>query len=122
LTAIPLRGVSYAVVFIESRAFTRRLTELAGDSADDVLRQIEYDLLEHPQRGRIVKGLGGIRKGRVPNPARRKGKRGGFRYFYLYFIRDQQVGLLFLLDKDEQEDLNPAERKLLRELAAESRR
>jgi hypothetical protein len=67
------------VVFIESRAFTRRLTELAGDSADDVLRQIECDLLEHPERGRIVKGLGGIRKGRVANPARRKGKRGGFR-------------------------------------------
>ena len=95
--------------------------QLAGDSADDVLREIQDDLLQSPERGSIVKGLGGIRKARASNPARRKGKRGGFRYLYVYYRTEQQIGLLYLLDKDEQEDLNPVERKLLRELAAQGR-
>lgn len=72
LDAILHCGISYAVVFIESRPFTRRLTELAGDSADNVLRQIQDDLLQNPERGSIVKGLGGIRKARMSNPARGK--------------------------------------------------
>lgn len=109
------------MVFIESRLFTRRLTQLAGDSADDVLREIQDDLLQSPERGNIIKGLGGIRKARASNPARKKGKRGGFRYLYVYYRTEQQIGLLYLLDKDEQEDLNTAERKLLRELAAQGR-
>jgi hypothetical protein len=62
-----------------------------------------------------------VRKARIANPGRGKGKRGGFRYLYVYFRAEQQIGLLFLLDKDEREDLNAAERKLLRELANQGR-
>ena len=58
--------------------------ELAGDSADEVLRGIQADLLENPEKGSIVQGLGGIRKARAANPARGKGKRGGYRYMHLY--------------------------------------
>lgn len=72
------------MVFIESHAFTRRLAELAGDSADEVLRAIQADLLQNPQKGRMVEGLGGIRKARAANPTRGKGKRGGYRYMHLY--------------------------------------
>ena len=104
--------------FIESRLFTRRLHELAGDYADEVLRNIEEDLLRQPEKGALVPGLGGIRKARVGNPARGKGKRGGFRYLYVYFIVDQQIGLLYLLDKNEQDDLTQAQRKILRALAS----
>jgi hypothetical protein len=58
--------VSYAVVYptvwySSSHVFTRRLRELAGESADDVLREIEGDLTRNPERGDVVKGLGGIR-------------------------------------------------------------
>lgn len=102
------------MVFIESRLFTRRLAELAGNSARDVLAKIQTDLLEHPARGAMVQGLGGIRKARVSNPGRGKGKRGGFRYLYLYLERQHHVHLLFLLDKGEQEDLSADERKALR--------
>jgi len=45
-----------------------------------------------------------------------KGRRGGFRYMYLYLERREHVHLLFLFDKDEQEDLNPAQRTFLRQL------
>lgn len=102
------------MVFIESRLFTRRLAELAGDSAEDVLARIQADLLENPARGRMVQGLGGIRKARASNPGRAKGKRGGFRYLYLCLERRGHIHLLFLLDKGEQEDLSADERKALR--------
>jgi hypothetical protein len=104
------------VVFIESKAFTRRLHELAEDAADSVLAGIHGGLLNNPARGDIVKGLAGIRKARIANPGRGKGKRGGFRYMYLYLERKDHIHLLFLFDKDEQEDVNPAQRTFLRRL------
>ena len=45
------------MVFIESRPFTKRLRELTGGDEDDVLRGIQAELLEHPERGKIVGGL-----------------------------------------------------------------
>ncbi len=66
----------------------------------------------------MVKGLAGIRKARITNPGRGKGKRGGFRYLYLYLEHRSHVHLLFLLDKNEQDDLNPVERNQLRSLVA----
>lgn len=65
----------------------------------------------------MVQGLGGIRKERCPNPARTKGKRGGYRYLFLYLERRDHIHLLYLLDKDEQEDLSNDERRLLRTMA-----
>lgn len=74
------------VEFIESRPFTRKLHQLAGGGADEVLRTIQAELARNgnADRGAMVPGLGGVRKARVANPARGKGKRGGFRYLYLY--------------------------------------
>jgi hypothetical protein len=106
------------VVFIESKAFTKRLHELAKDTADSLLVSIQSSLVDNPARGDVVKGLGGIRKARISNPGRGKGKRGGFRYMYLYIERNDHIHLLFLFDKDEQEDLNTAQRAFLRQLVA----
>jgi len=102
------------VEFIESPAFTRRLRQLAGDSADELLSAIQRELLEKPDRGTMVPGLGGVRKARIANPGRRKGKRGGYRYLYLYFERRQHIHLLILLDKNEQEDASDEQRKQMR--------
>lgn len=110
------------MVFIESRSFTRRLGQLAGDAAGDVLRELQNDLLRDPARGDVVKGLGGIRKARLANPTRGKGTRGGYRYMHLYLERREHIHLLFVFDKDEQEDLSEKERKALRQMVAELRR
>jgi hypothetical protein len=104
------------VVFIESRPFTRRLEELAGAPALEVLGHIQGDLLVNPERGSLLQGLGGVRKARSSNPARGKGKRGGYRYFFLHLKHKEHVHLLLLLDKDEQEDLTNEERKALRKI------
>jgi mRNA-degrading endonuclease RelE of RelBE toxin-antitoxin system len=118
---VPLCGIYHNVIFIESKAFTRRLYHLARDSADSVLSAIQNELADNPIRGDVVKGLGGIRKARVSNPTRGKGKRGGFRYLYLYLEHRSHIHLLLLIDKNEQGDLNPEQREFLRHLAAQIR-
>ncbi|MGO9125514.1 MAG: hypothetical protein ACLPXM_21230 [Terriglobales bacterium] len=57
-----------------------------------------------------------MRKARAANPARQKGTRGGFRYFFLFLERKQHIHLLALLDKGEQEDISQDERKALKAL------
>ena len=70
------------------------------------------------QRGTVVPGLAGVRKARVENPARSKGKRGGFRYMYYLLERDDEIYLMFLFDKGEQEDLNENQEAALRRAIA----
>ncbi|HET7106407.1 MAG TPA: type II toxin-antitoxin system RelE/ParE family toxin [Candidatus Acidoferrum sp.] len=83
---------------------------------------IQEDLRRNPDRGAIVPALGGVRKARVANPERGKGKRGGYRYLYLFLEKRQHIHLLILLDKNEQEDLSEEQRKQVRQWAAEVRK
>lgn len=103
------------MLFIESRPFTRKLHRLPREDADALLKAIQQDLLESPDRGALVQGLGGVRKARAGNPGRGKGTRGGFRYLYLHLERRRHIHLLILLDKNEQEDLTHEQRKQIRE-------
>jgi hypothetical protein len=88
----------------------------------DVLSSIQADLIKNPQRGDRVQGLGGIRKARCSNPGRGKRKRGGFRCLFLHLEDRNQIHLLYLLDKDEQEDLSADERKAMRTWVSEIKR
>ena len=105
----------HIVEFIESRVFTKRLSQLAHDSADELLKAIQGELETKPDRGAMVPGLGAVRKARIANPGRGKGKRGGYRYLYLYLEDKQHVHLLILLDKNEQEDASEEQRRQIRE-------
>jgi hypothetical protein len=99
--------------FIEFSAFTSRLMALAKEHAEDVLLEIQNDLLANPKRGQVVQGTAGVRKARATDPARGKGKRGGFRYLYYYIERDGQIYLLMVFTKDEQDDLTKDQKKKL---------
>ena len=110
------------MVFVESRVFTRRLLALGAEISERVLSAIQADLLDNPERGRLVPGLGGVRKARTPNPERSKGKRGGFRFLHLYLEARAHIHLFFLLDKNEQEDASTEQRRQLREWAAQIKR
>jgi hypothetical protein len=101
--------------FIEIEAFTSRLKALAKQHAEEVLLEIQNDLLENPERGATVAGTGGTRKARIADPVRNKGKRSGFRYLYYYIERDGQIFLLMIFGKNEQDDLDKNQKKLLKQ-------
>jgi hypothetical protein len=96
--------------FIEMSTFMRQLEQKASL---DLLFQIEDELLKDPERGDLVPGTHGARKARIGDPKRRSGKRGGFRYIYLYMKYHSHIFLLFLYGKDEQGDLSPTQKKAL---------
>ena len=88
--------------FVQSGIFEKRLRERGGD---ELLRAIEAAVLDNPEAGDIVQGTGGVRKLRVADPARGKGKRGGFRVLFLDLPRTARTFLLYFYGKDEAEDL-----------------
>jgi hypothetical protein len=99
--------------FLETATFVERLAELGGDQQMELLYAIQDELLADPERGDLVKGLGGVRKARIAAPTRPEGKRGGYRYLYLYLEMRGRIYLLYLFDKREQSDLDDEEHKVL---------
>src|SRR5437899_12171554 len=76
--------------FVETLAFTRKLYQIADDRT---FQAIQSQLVENPERWPIVAGTGGARKGRVGDPTSSRGKRGSFRYYYLYLPHRGRVYL-----------------------------
>ena len=72
------------ITFVETGAFTSRIERLGLEPA---LRELQEELLEQPERGATDAGTGGLRKIRMPNPTKGKGKSGGARVHYLWVPR-----------------------------------
>jgi mRNA-degrading endonuclease RelE of RelBE toxin-antitoxin system len=89
--------------FVESKPFSKQLRELS----DEILVNIQSDLVQNPERGAIVKGTHGVRKARVADPAKSRGRSGSYRYLYLYLEHAGRIHLLYLFSKGEQADLSP---------------
>lgn len=97
--------------FIETHTFTRLVTELL---ADEEYREMQYALLENPERGDIIRGGGGIRKLRFAVQGR--GKSGGVRVIY-YWIKDKHlIYMLLIYSKSKKDNLTDKETAILREL------
>ncbi len=96
--------------FVETLAFTRKLYQIADDRT---FQAIQSQLVENPERWPIVAGTGGARKGRVGDPTSSRGKRGSFRYYYLYVPHRGRVYLLAIFSKREASDLSPSQKKEL---------
>jgi hypothetical protein len=77
----------------------------------EVLFNIQKELLNDPRRGPVMQGTNGARKARVGRGS--GGKRGGFRYIYVYVEYAEKIYLLFLYGKDEQDDLTVEQKKQL---------
>jgi hypothetical protein len=99
------------VEFIETPLFTKLLS---GYLEDDQYRRLQLALALDPEAGDVMPGTGGCRKLRWADRRRGKGKRGGLRVIYYYFVKDAQIGLLTLYDKDEVLDLSAKEKRLLK--------
>src|SRR5713226_6007788 len=97
--------------FVEAPAFTRHVSDYLSD---DEYQELQNQLAANPELGDLMPGTGGFRKLRWADPRRGKGRRGGLRIVYYYFLSDQQIWLMTLYDKDEAADLTPTEKRALK--------
>ncbi len=104
-------------VFVELPPFERHR---AGYLGDDAFRALQELLMQQPEAGDLMPDTGGLRKLRFADAtpkgtsfgARRgKGKRGGLRVIYYWWLGGQQFWLFTLYDKDEMADLTSQQRK-----------
>ena len=99
------------LVFVETAVFTKRIARLGLEHA---LRGLQLELLENPTAGDLDPGTGGLRKVRMADPTRGKGKRGGARVHYLWLPHRGMIYLLFAYSKDEDDTLSAQQKRALR--------
>lgn len=99
------------MVFIETAVFTKFITRYLSD---DEYLGLQTFLAKYPDAGMIVRGTGGVRKLRWATPG--KGKRGGLRVIYYWQVDQNEIWMLTVYGKSEQESI-PAH--ILRKIAEE---
>jgi mRNA-degrading endonuclease RelE of RelBE toxin-antitoxin system len=97
------------VVFVETPTFTRCVLALMDDERYSALQR---HLADRPGSGRLIPGAGGIRKIRWAGSGR--GKRGGLRVIYYWWVAADRITMLFVYPKSVQDDLTADQLKQLR--------
>lgn len=82
----------------------------------DVLAKVQAEILRNPEAGKVIQGTGGLRKVRIGDEKRGKGKRGGYRAIYLDLPHLERTYLLALYDKNEKSDISSGEKAVLKAL------
>jgi hypothetical protein len=100
-------------LFVELPPFERLRASYLDDEA---YRALQNELLENPMAGDVIEGTGGLRKLRRPDPRRGKGKRGGLRVIYYWWLGGEQFWLFTVYDKDQADDLTPDQRLVVKRL------
>ncbi|WP_413987833.1 type II toxin-antitoxin system RelE/ParE family toxin [Labrys okinawensis] len=100
---------------VETTAFTgqaRRLEVTAEEMAT------LYDTYAaNPSYGQIVRGTGGLRKGRISKSD--TGKSGGYRVFSFFADERDPVFFLWIIDKSEDETLTDAQENAFKRLTSQ---
>lgn len=109
LTHIRLWRRFLHVVFIETPTFTKHVLQLMDDASYSAL---QVHLAETPDAGDLIRGSGGMRKIRWAGSGR--GKRGGLRVIYYWWMANDRISMLLVYPKNEQDDLSADQIKLLR--------
>lgn len=103
------------MVYIETPVFTRQIVKLLSD---DEYRELQQELNFNPAAGAIIKHSGGLRKLRWRTAA--KGKRGGIRVIYYWYVSEDEIYMLLAYGKGEKDDLTAKELKVLRRVIQEA--
>lgn len=98
-------------VFVEVDLFTRKFGALGLEDED--LRKLQTELLRNPAAGAVDPGTCGLRKIRMPDPARRQGKRFGARVHYLLVPHRSTIYLVNVYPKAGQDALTAEQKKAL---------
>ena len=94
--------------FVELPPFERRRESYLKD---DEYRALQAMLLHKPDIGDVISGTGGLRKVRYEDKRRGKGKRGGMRVIYYFWVSGQEFWMFTVYSKGEVSDLSSTERK-----------
>jgi hypothetical protein len=100
--------------FVETTEFSKWQPRFLPGAA---YGELQKELIANPQKGAVMPGCGGLRKIRIRDPKRQRGKRGGARVIYLHVPEAEQFLMLDVYSKGEKEDLTAAEKAEFRELA-----
>ena len=98
-----------AVVFVETPVFTRRIQQYMDDAE---YAEMQAFLSDNPDAGNVIRGTGGMRKLRWAGSGR--GKRGGLRVIYYWWVAKDRISLLLAYPKNEQDDLTADQLKQLK--------
>lgn len=109
LTCLRLWRSLLRVVFVETPTFTKRVLRLMDDER---YSELQAYLAKHPDAGRMIPGSGGMRKVRWAGSGR--GKRGGLRLIYYWWVAKDRISMLLVYPKSEQDDLSMDQVKQLR--------
>jgi mRNA-degrading endonuclease RelE of RelBE toxin-antitoxin system len=97
------------MVFEELSNFTRSVNRLITDES---YAELQFALAANPELGKVIRGSGGLRKVRWALPGR--GKSGGVRVIYYWWVADNLITLAEIYPKNEKEDLTTREIESLR--------
>lgn len=100
---------------VETKKFSKDIDALIKrrQVLQEDFNSFKRDLAISPDIGDIIVGTGGIRKTRIKSAS--KGKSGGFRICYYYFLKKEHIYLLLIYAKSEQDNLSALEKKTLKE-------
>jgi hypothetical protein len=98
-------------VFLELSPFARHRERYLDDRA---FRLLQEWLMRAPELGAVMQGTGGLRKLRIGDSQRGKGKRGGLRVIYFHWPAGSQFWLFAVYDKSEMDDLTPEQKTVFR--------
>jgi hypothetical protein len=98
-----------AVVSVETPIFTRRVQQYMDDAE---YAEMQAFLSDNPDAGNVIRGTGGMRKLRWAGSGR--GKRGGLRVIYYWWVAKDRISLLLAYPKNEQDDLTADQLKQLK--------
>jgi mRNA-degrading endonuclease RelE of RelBE toxin-antitoxin system len=99
------------MIIIETSLFTKQVQKLLSE---EEYRQLQSELTVRPEMGAIIPKSGGLRK--VRWSYRGKGKRGGVRVIYYWAVSPEQVLMLLMYPKNVQDNLSPAQLKILKQI------
>lgn len=104
------RSMKY-VQFEETSVFTKRVVDLLDDAS---YADLQLHLARNPAAGDLIQRSGGFRK--IRWSAKGRGKRGGVRVIYYWWNSEDVISMALIYAKNEQDDLTPAQLKILRTL------
>lgn len=101
---------------IQIRAFAKTVDALINRKRllSEDFEAFKKKLIENPEEGDLITGTGGVRKTRLKSAS--KGKSGGFRVCYFDDPESEELFLILIYQKNEQENLTAGEKKALKEL------